>query len=125
MLIIGGGQAGLSLAARLHALEIDALVIERNPRVGDNWRNRYHSLWLHNETDLSHLPYLPFPDTWPVYLSKDQMAWWLEHYAGAMELNVWTGTRFDGASFDAGTGTWSARVERADGSVGRSAPGTS
>ncbi len=99
VLIVGAGQAGLSLAARLRALDIDTLVVERSPRVGDNWRDRYHSLWLHNEIDLSHLPYLPFPDTLPAYLSKDQMGSWLEHYADALELNVWTGTRFAGAAW--------------------------
>jgi len=111
VLIIGAGQAGLTLAARLGALGIDALVIERSPRVGDNWRNRYHSLWLHNEVDLSHLPYLPFPATWPAYISKDQMASWLEHYADVLEINVWTGTRFAGAVWDDASQSWTATVE--------------
>jgi cation diffusion facilitator CzcD-associated flavoprotein CzcO len=117
VLIVGAGQAGLSLAARLRALDIDALVVERSPRVGDNWRNRYHSLWLHNEVDLSHLPYLPFPDTWPAYLSKDQMASWLQHYADALEINVWTGTKFAGATRDPGAQRWTALVETGRGSV--------
>src|ERR1700722_9351734 len=49
VLIIGAGQAGLSTAARLRQLGVDTLVVERNPRIGDNWRLRYHSLVLHNE----------------------------------------------------------------------------
>ena len=97
VLIVGAGQAGLTLAARLRALDIDALVLEGSPRVGDNWRNRYHSLWLHNDVNLSHLPYLPFPATSPAYLSKDQMASWLEHYAEALDLNVWTAAKFFGS----------------------------
>ena len=117
VLIVGAGQAGLTLAARLRALDIDALVVERSPRVGDNWRNRYHSLWLHNEVDLSHLPYLPFPDTLPAYLSKDQMASWLEHYADALELNVWAGATFSGAAWDSGEQRWTAVVETGPGSV--------
>jgi len=111
VLIVGAGQAGLTLAARLGALGIDALVVERNPRVGDNWRNRYHSLWLHNEVDLSHLPYLPFPATWPAYISKDQMASWLEHYTDVLEISVWTDARFTGALWDDAGQRWEATVE--------------
>jgi putative flavoprotein involved in K+ transport len=110
VLIVGAGQAGLTLAARLRALDIDALVLESSPRVGDNWRNRYHSLWLHNDVNLSHLPYLPFPETSPAYLSKDQMGSWLEHYADALDLNVWTSARFGGATWDVGAQRWNAQV---------------
>jgi cation diffusion facilitator CzcD-associated flavoprotein CzcO len=117
VLIVGAGQAGLTLAARLRALDIDALVLEGSPRVGDNWRNRYHSLWLHNDVNLSHLPYLPFPATSPAYLSKDQMASWLEHYAEALDLNVWTAARFRGATWDAGAQRWTAEVETGRGSA--------
>ncbi|HWC92280.1 MAG TPA: FAD-dependent monooxygenase, partial [Pseudolabrys sp.] len=49
VLVIGGGQAGLSIAARLGQLGIDTLIVDRHARVGDNWRTRYHSLTLHNE----------------------------------------------------------------------------
>jgi hypothetical protein len=48
VLIIGGGQSGLDVAARLKALGVSALVIERNPRIGDSWRDRYDSLCLHD-----------------------------------------------------------------------------
>ena len=61
MLIAGGGQAGLSLAATLGRIGVDTLVVDRLPRVGDCWRTRYHSLALHNGTEVNHLPYMPFP----------------------------------------------------------------
>src|SRR6056297_1093098 len=48
VIIVGGGQAGLATAARLGQLGIDALIVDRGKRVGDNWRNRYHALTLHN-----------------------------------------------------------------------------
>ena len=48
VVIIGGGQSGLMLAARLEQIGVDTLVVEKTPRVGDVWRNRYHSLQLHN-----------------------------------------------------------------------------
>jgi cation diffusion facilitator CzcD-associated flavoprotein CzcO len=115
VLIIGAGQAGLSTAARLRQLGVDTLVVERNPRIGDNWRLRYHSLVLHNEVWANHLPYLPFPETWPTYIPKDLVADWFESYAEFMELNVWTSTEFLGASFDPDTELWTARLTLADG----------
>jgi cation diffusion facilitator CzcD-associated flavoprotein CzcO len=117
VLIAGGGQAGLALAARLGRIGVDALIIERNERVGDNWRHRYHSLTLHNEVWANSLPYLPFPPSWPTFVPKDMLAGWLESYAQAMELNVWTGTEFTGAAFDEATRTWTARVRRPGGEV--------
>ena len=60
----------------------------RSPRaVGDNWRKRYHSLTLHNEVHVNHMPYMPFPPTWPVYIPKDMLANWFESYVDALELN--------------------------------------
>lgn len=116
VLIIGAGQAGLSVAARLKLLSVDALVVDRNPRVGDVWRNRYHSLALHNKVGLNHMAYLPFPPGWPEFLPKDMIAGWLETYAWAMQCNVWTSTTFEGAEFDARARNWTARVTRPDGS---------
>ena len=100
VLVVGGGQAGLSIAARLHQLGIDTLIVDRHERVGDNWRKRYHSLTLHNEVHVNHLPYLPFPPTFPVYIPKDKLANWFESYVDAMELNFWTGTELVAGSYD-------------------------
>jgi hypothetical protein len=115
VLIVGAGQAGLALGARLGQIGVDALIVEANERVGNNWRNRYESLALHNETWSNHLPYLPFPDSWPTFLPKDKLAGWLESYAEAMELNVWTSTRLTGAGYDSSRKAWQARLRTADG----------
>jgi cation diffusion facilitator CzcD-associated flavoprotein CzcO len=112
VLIVGAGQAGLALAARLQQLDVKTLLVEKNSVVGDNWRNRYHSLTLHNEVWANHLPYLPFPETWPAFVPKDKLAGWLEAYAEFMELNVWTSTEFVGADYDLCTMKWSARLRR-------------
>jgi hypothetical protein len=48
VVIVGGGHSGLALAARLKYLDVPTLVIETNPRIGDNWRNRYEALCLHD-----------------------------------------------------------------------------
>jgi putative flavoprotein involved in K+ transport len=116
VIIVGGGQAGLSIAARLHQLGIDALIVDRHKRIGDNWRTRYHSLTLHNEVHVNHLPYLPFPPTFPVYIPKDKLANWFESYVEAMELNFWTGTELVAGRYDEKCKAWSVTLRRADGS---------
>ena len=98
MLVVGGGQAGLSIAARLDAVARRYADRRRRPRIGDNWRKRYHSLALHNQIQVNHLPYMPFPPNWPKYIPKDKLANWFEAYAESMELNVWTGTEFVGGT---------------------------
>ncbi|HET9717150.1 MAG TPA: NAD(P)-binding domain-containing protein [Pseudolabrys sp.] len=116
VLVVGGGQAGLSIAARLHQLGIDTLIVDRHERVGDNWRNRYHSLTLHNEVQVNHLPYLPFPPTFPVYIPKDKLANWFESYVEAMELNFWTGTELIAGTYEGDSSEWRIILRRRDGS---------
>ena len=108
VLVVGGGQAGLSIAARLQAIAVDTLIVDREQRIGDNWRKRYHALTLHNQVQVNHLPYMPFPPNWPVYIPKDKLANWFETYVEAMELNYWTGTEFESGTYDAAkdAGRW-------------------
>ncbi len=87
VVIIGGGQGGIGLGARLKRLGVPTLVIEKNPRAGDSWRNRYKSLCLHDPVWYDHMPYLPFPDDWPVFTPKDKVGDWLKMYTKVMELN--------------------------------------
>lgn len=117
VLVVGGGHAGISAAVELKRLGLDALVIDRQQRVGDNWRLRYHGLKLHNKTPVNHLRYMPFPPNWPDYIPKDKIANWLEAYVESMEVNFWTGTVFEGAEYQEATQTWMARIRRGDGSV--------
>jgi putative flavoprotein involved in K+ transport len=122
VLVVGGGQAGLSIAARLTQQGVDCLIVDRHPRIGDNWRQRYHALTLHNQVHVNHLPYMPFPPTWPRYLPKDKLANWFEAYVEAMELNYWTATEFAGAEYDQAEGCWQALLRRADGTERRLRP---
>jgi putative flavoprotein involved in K+ transport len=115
VLVVGGGQAGLSIAARLGQLEVDTLIVDRGARIGDNWRKRYHALTLHNQVQVNHLPYMPFPPTWPTYIPKDKLAGWFESYVESLELNYWTGTEFEGGTYDEGEGRWTVILRRADG----------
>jgi putative flavoprotein involved in K+ transport len=117
VLVVGAAQAGLMVAARLGMLGIDTLTIDREKRLGDSWRHRYHALTLHNETRVNHFPYMPFPRSWPVFIPKDMLANWFELYAEAMELNVWTGTELAAASYDDAAKRWTVTLKRDDGSV--------
>ena len=117
VLIVGAGQSGLSLAARLRAVGVDALCVDKEARVGDTWRKRYHSLALHNQVALNHMAYLPFPPTWPKYLPKDMVADWLESYATVMGCNVWNSTALESAAYDETARQWEATVRTADGSI--------
>lgn len=117
VLVIGGGQAGLSIAARLGRLGVDTLIVDRHERVGDNWRKRYHALTLHNEVHVNHLPYMPFPPGWPVFIPKDKLANWFEAYVEALELNFWTGTELAGGAYDDAAKCWSVTLRRSDGST--------
>ena len=112
VLVVGGGHAGLTIAARLRALDIDTLVVDREKRIGDNWRLRYHNLKLHNQIAVNEMPYLPFPKTWPRYIPKDMIANWLEFYTEALEINFWLNTNFDGATWDEQAQSWNAKVTR-------------
>jgi putative flavoprotein involved in K+ transport len=116
VLVVGGGQAGLSVAARLGALGVDTLIVDRHERIGDNWRLRYHALTLHNEVHVNHMPLMPFPPTWPVFIPKDKLANWFESYVESLELNYWTGTELAGGSYDATERRWTVTLRRTDGS---------
>jgi cation diffusion facilitator CzcD-associated flavoprotein CzcO len=87
-LFSGAGQGGLTSAARLKMLGVNALIIDRNERVGDNWRQRYHQLVLHDPVWYDHMPYINFPPHWPIFTPKDKLAEFFECYAKLLELNV-------------------------------------
>ncbi|MEJ7704713.1 MAG: NAD(P)/FAD-dependent oxidoreductase [Geodermatophilaceae bacterium] len=110
--IVGGGQGGIALGARLRQLGVPTIIIDKHARPGDQWRSRYKSLCLHDPVWYDHLPYLKFPSNWPVFSPKDKVADWLEGYATVMELNYWGSTTCQSASYDEATGEWTVVVDR-------------
>ena len=110
--IIGGGQGGIALGARLRRVGVPTIIVEKNERAGDSWRKRYKSLCLHDPVWYDHLPYLPFPDHWPVFAPKDKIGDWLEMYTKVMELNYWSSTLCKSASYDEETQEWTVNVVR-------------
>jgi len=111
-LIVGGGQGGLALAARLRQLNVPTIVIDKNKNPGDSWRNRYHSLCLHDTVWYDHMPYLLFPDHWPIFSPKDKIGDWLEMYAKIMEINYWGSTECLKASYDQEKQVWEVIADR-------------
>ncbi|GAA4389783.1 flavin-containing monooxygenase [Tsukamurella soli] len=112
VLVIGGGQGGIALGARLRQLGVPALVVDKHARAGDQWRGRYKSLCLHDPVWYDHLPYLPFPRNWPVFAPKDKIGDWLEMYTRVMEVPYWTHTTCSSASYDEAKGEWTVEVDR-------------
>ena len=112
VLIVGGGQGGIALGARLRQLGVPTIIADKHPRPGDQWRKRYKSLCLHDPVWYDHLPYIKFPENWPVFSPKDKIADWLEMYTRVMELNYWPSTTVTSASYDDGTNEWTVELER-------------
>ncbi|GAB7356564.1 hypothetical protein MBLNU459_g7298t1 [Dothideomycetes sp. NU459] len=118
VVIIGAGHTGLCMAARLKVLGISHLIIEKEDRAGYSWASRYASLSLHGPTFANHLPCVPFPHWFPVFLPAQQLAIFLQRYATIMDLNIWTNSQVDGkiAGYDEKEGKWTLSVTRGDGS---------
>jgi putative flavoprotein involved in K+ transport len=112
-LVVGGSQGGLALGARLKRLGVPTLIVDALEKPGDAWRSRYKSLYLHDPVWIDHLPYIPFPDHWPVYTAKDKMGDWLEMYARVLELDFWGSTRCTRAHYDEAAKRWTVTVDRA------------
>ncbi len=112
VLVVGGGQGGVALGARLRQLDVPALVVDRHARPGDQWRGRYKSLCLHDPVWYDHLPYLPFPDNWPVFSPKDKVADWLESYVKVMEIPYWGSTEVRSATWSPEDGEWTVELVR-------------
>ncbi|HEU4513415.1 MAG TPA: NAD(P)-binding protein, partial [Nocardioidaceae bacterium] len=110
VLVVGGGQGGIALGSRLRQLGVPSLVIDKHPRPGDQWRGRYKSLCLHDPVWYDHLPYLKFPDSWPVFAPKDKIGDWLEFYTKVMEVPYWSSTVATSATYSSETGEWTVEL---------------
>src|SRR5215208_7619164 len=94
-IVIGGGQAGLSVGYHLARRGLPFLILEANERVGDSWRNRWDSLRLFTPARFDGLSGMPFPAGAHTFPTKDEMAAYLENYSAYFELGVRTGVKVD------------------------------
>lgn len=117
---VGAGHNGLALAAQMKAYGLHPLIVDRQSRIGDNWRKRYASLSLHDLLHGNHLPFMSFPTNWPLFIPAGKVANWLESYAEAMDLDIWLESTVDGSKshYDEATKSWTMSVLRTvDGQV--------
>ncbi len=112
VLVVGAGQSGLVLGAHLAKLGVETLIVDRNERVGDNWRERYESLELHNPVEMNKFPFLDFPPQYPQYLPKDLVGDWLDLYSRYIDVPIWNSTEFLGADYEEEAQLWTVRLRR-------------
>src|SRR5213078_5414515 len=99
-IVIGGGQAGLSVGYHLKRLGRPFLILDAGTRVGDAWRHRWDSLRLFTPARYDGLPGWRFPAPPWSFPTKDEMADYLEAYAARFDLPVRTGVRVDRVAKD-------------------------
>lgn len=109
VLVVGGGPAGLSVAACLRARGVDVLVLDRGESAGDSWRRRYDRLHLHTPRIQSALPGMRIPGRYGRWVAKDDMAEYVRAYADYHGIAPRFGT--DVHRIDRNGGTWTARAD--------------
>ena len=113
VIVIGGGQAGLSVGYCLARRGLSFVILEANPRIGDSWRNRWDSLRLFTPAKFSGLDGMRFPAPPNSFPTKDAMADYLENYARHFQLPVRSGVRVERLSSDAPSDAWLPLLGRA------------
>jgi putative flavoprotein involved in K+ transport len=117
--IIGAGAAGLSAAAALKTRGYEAIVFDKDERIGGTWSRRYERLCLHTVRRFSGLAHYAIPSAYPRYVPKDLFAEYLQDYAARFGLNVRLGQAvrkvrpLDGSTLwglETDSGAWRARV---------------
>jgi putative flavoprotein involved in K+ transport len=112
VLILGAGHSGLMLAARLKRLGVETLVVDTYERAGDSWRKRYNGLMLHDTKWWAQFPYMMYPDTWPLFTPKEMLADWIEAYVKFLQLNLWTKSYVQDATYDDVAKEWTVNIDR-------------
>jgi cation diffusion facilitator CzcD-associated flavoprotein CzcO len=115
VLVLGGGQSGVIMGARLDRLGVSYVVVDKHAKPGDGWRGRYSSLALHTPTYVNDMPYVRQPETFPGFLSKDQWGNYVDAYAEMMNINWWGETEFVSGAFDEDAQVWTVELRLADG----------
>ncbi|KFX91454.1 hypothetical protein O988_07743 [Pseudogymnoascus sp. VKM F-3808] len=116
VLIIGAGQSGLALAARLKGLGVSALIVDKSPQIGDSWRQRYESIRSHTPRYTDHFPHLDYPSDYPDFLTKDHIITWMEHYHKALDLPIELGVTVGKITYDTSSQQYTVALKSQDGS---------
>ena len=86
-LIIGAGPAGLATAGRMRISGVEFEILERSQNVGNAWHHHYDRLHLHTVKQWSHLPHLPFPEDYPLYVPRQKLIDYFDRYANHFDIN--------------------------------------
>ncbi|KAJ4397786.1 hypothetical protein N0V93_002023 [Gnomoniopsis smithogilvyi] len=113
--VLGGGNAGIILSARLKALGVDSVIVDRNPQPGDNWALRYDCLRFHIGRHSCATPFLDYDDSLPVILTRDDLASHMKKYAATFNLSILHSSTVEGSSFNTATRTWTIKVHTPSG----------
>ncbi|WWC60719.1 uncharacterized protein I303_103295 [Kwoniella dejecticola CBS 10117] len=111
VLVVGGGQNGLAIAARLKVLGIKTLIVDKAEEIGDVWIKRYEYLSLHFPHWADHFAYFPYPEHWPTYTPAQKQGRYMQWYADAMELAIWKQSTVAKADQDA-EGNWTVEINK-------------
>ncbi|RAH68329.1 flavin-containing monooxygenase [Aspergillus aculeatinus CBS 121060] len=111
VLVVGGGQSGVTIAAWLKHLGLRSLILEKGSRLGQAWWSRYKTVQTHTPSHTDDFPFLPFPTTWPYGISRDRLAGWIEHYAEIMELDYEVNVPVQTIEYDQTSRLWSVIVK--------------
>ncbi|POS69877.1 hypothetical protein DHEL01_v211728, partial [Diaporthe helianthi] len=115
VLIIGGGNSGLIQAARLKALGVESVVVDRLARPGDNWATRYDSMRFHLAKSTCNTPFLPYPDELPLILTRDMLSAHMREFASKFKLNILHSSWLVGSSFNKTKGVWNVKLHTPSG----------
>ncbi|KAI1779526.1 FAD/NAD(P)-binding domain-containing protein [Hypoxylon cercidicola] len=117
VIIIGGGNSGIAVAARLKALGVESVIIDRNAEVGDNWTLRYDCMTFHIPTSSTELPYLRYNKDLqtPHLLRRMELAEHLKRYAAAFNLNIINSVNIQSTLYDQVGKQWAVKFRTPDG----------
>ncbi|XXG94166.1 hypothetical protein Hte_000418 [Hypoxylon texense] len=113
VLIIGGGNSGVAVAARLKTLGVESVIIDRNAKVGDNWALRYDCMTFHLPTSSTELPYVRYKKNLqtPHLLTRNELAEHLNQYAAGFNLNIINAATIQSTIYDQVEKRWVVKFQ--------------
>ncbi|GLA24772.1 flavin-containing monooxygenase [Aspergillus phoenicis ATCC 13157] len=114
--VIGCGQSGLSVAGRLQALGVSYLVVDKAPRVGDSWLQRYESMKLHSVRDAAQLPFdRTFTEEYPEFMNREDLARGYQAWAERYCINISFSTELASGTWDDNQRKWTLHLRQKQG----------
>ncbi|TYJ22527.1 hypothetical protein E1A91_A08G131400v1 [Gossypium mustelinum] len=107
VIIVGAGPSGLAMAACLNHHSIPYIILEREDCIASLWKKySYDRLHLHLDKQFCVLPHMPFPDSYPRFVSRQQFVSYLDDYVSRFKISPLYRRTVESAEFDGETGKW-------------------